>query len=165
MPLIRFTYRVWVLLLAGACMGGESSVHGQTILACRVFTEDGDIPVIAADTYLYLNGIQVHTAKTDTSGVSQVEGLLPGLYELEVQCTGFTTKRITHIQVRPGRTIMVVCPLTPSGVPGIEILAYKPAFIENTPVCVGMTKWDSPVLPGRTVFTRSTLYKCSIGKK
>ncbi len=66
-----------------------------------VFDEDTKEPLIGATVEAFLGGQQITGAATDIDGVYRIKGLKPGTYDIVVKYTGYQSKRIEGLTIRP----------------------------------------------------------------
>eukprot|EP01036_Dinobryon_divergens_P058973 gene58973-78690_t len=66
-----------------------------------VFDEDTKEPLIGATVEAFLGGQQITGSATDIDGVYRIKGLKPGTYDIVVKYTGYQSKRIEGLTIRP----------------------------------------------------------------
>jgi hypothetical protein len=90
------------LLLLGVVLSVSAMAQSQLgEIRGTVFDENTKEALYSANVVAYQGGQQITGAATDIDGVYKIKGLKPGTYDIIVKYTGYNTKKIEGLLVRP----------------------------------------------------------------
>jgi len=151
-------FSIYVLLLLFMPMGLYAGETGK--IAGKVSDRNNADPLIGANvivTSIWNGGQefpleQALGASTDVDGYYFILNVPPGLYTVQVEYTGYSTKKITQVKVQLDKTTELNFEVEPEVIEGqeVEVVAYVPETVEKdvTATKVSYSLGDIEDLPG-----------------
>lgn len=120
-----------LILIFHAILLTSVITEAQTALSGTVSDKDNGEPIIQCAIIIYKNGIQVTTLVTDFDGNYSVQ-LDPGKYDIEAKYVGYSSQRVTGINVLGGKANTLNIKMAYGlELEAVEIVEYKAPLIEK----------------------------------
>ncbi len=118
-------------MLAGMCTSALLLVHNNTVLQGTITEESTGETLIGAAVKIFKGPDLIKGVVTDYNGHYRIE-IDPGTYDVEVDYTGYTTKKTTGVKVLEGQLNTFDCVLSSAVTLDVmEITSYKVPLIEQ----------------------------------
>ena len=151
-------YSIYALLLFCLPLGLYAGETGK--IAGKVSDRNNADPLIGANvivTSMWSGGQEVPLeqamgASTDVDGYYFILNVPPGLYTVQVEYTGYSSKKFTNVKVQLDKTTELNFEVEPEVIEGqeVEVVAYVPETVEKdvTATKVSYSLGDIEDLPG-----------------
>ncbi|MBK8425739.1 MAG: von Willebrand factor type A domain-containing protein [Lewinellaceae bacterium] len=123
--------KIFLLMLAGLCTSALLLVQNNTVLQGTITEESTGEALIGASVKILKGTDLIKGVVTDYNGHYRLQ-IDPGTYDIEVDYTGYTTKKTTGVKVLEGKINTFDCVLSGAvTLDVIEITSYKAPLIEQ----------------------------------
>ncbi len=130
--------KIFLLMLAGFCSSALLFAQNNTFLQGTITEEGTGETLIGASVKIFKGPDLIKGAVTDYDGHYRVQ-LDPGIYDVEVNFTGYTTKKTTGVKVLEGKINTFGCALSSTAtLDEVVITSYKVPLIEQDNTSSGL---------------------------
>ena len=143
------------ILLLFFFFAGVLTLSAQTALQGKVTDAENGDPLIGATVQLLKNGVFIQGEITDFDGNYFFSNIDPGQYDLQIDYTGYASKKLTGVPILAGQTNTVDIEADAGATLdlGVEVTAYKVPLIETDKTTSGQTLTSEQIrnLPTRNI--------------
>ena len=146
--MVRNLLVLFVLLLSGAAVFGQTSLQGEVV-------DDTGEPIIFGSVALYKNGVLITGTETDFDGNYAFNEIDPGTYDVEASYVGYNKQRVEGVAVFAGKANRLDITMTSDAVNLDEVVvtSYKVPLVEQDNTTQGATITSDQIknLPTRNI--------------